>query len=59
MATFRVEIEDRCTITREEWFEAATEEDARVLAEAEDWRTFSEVGRSTNCEIVLIEECEE
>jgi hypothetical protein len=44
MPRYRVEITEKTSTTREQWFEAETPEEAQELAEAEDWRTWQEVG---------------
>ncbi|HWK31091.1 MAG TPA: hypothetical protein VNR20_03305 [Terriglobales bacterium] len=56
MPKYRVEVEEREIVTREQWFEASSEAEARALAEEQDWRTFSEVDRDTQAEITIIEE---
>jgi hypothetical protein len=59
MPRYRVEMEERHTTTREAWIEADTEEAARELADAQDWKTWSEVCRDTHSQIVEVEEQED
>lgn len=53
---YRVETVETTVITREQWYEAESENEARTLAEGDDWREWSEVDRTTSASIEFIEE---
>jgi hypothetical protein len=59
MPTYRIEIEDSSTVTRQTWLEAKSAEEAKAAAEALDWRTFEQIDSHTDCSITHIEECDE
>ena len=56
MKTFRVVVYEHSTVYREKVFEAETEDEARELAEAEDWRSWEEIDSSSDCYIDSIDE---
>ena len=56
MPKFRVESNEMITISRETWIEAASVEEAQTIAEGQDWRTWSELHRDGQAEIVMVEE---
>lgn len=56
MPKFRVEVEERTTISREKWFTADDIDDARYQADREDWREWAEVDSTADTSIVHVEE---
>jgi len=56
MPKFRVEVEEKQTTTRQKWIDADSQEEARTLAEAEDWRTWEVTDEETDTSIVRIEQ---
>jgi hypothetical protein len=60
MPKFRIEVEERHTTTREKVIEAASAEEALLLAEQQDdWRTFTETGTDIDSRISNVELCDD
>ena len=58
MPKYRIEVEERRTITRETWIEATDASEANEVAAFQDWRTWDEVGTDTDSRITLIEDAD-
>jgi hypothetical protein len=57
MPKYRIEMREQVTTSRETWIDAPTASEARAIAEASDWREWSEIETpDTDCEIVAIED---
>lgn len=56
MAKYRVEVLEQTTTTREQWFTAESEDDARYQAEGENWDAWDVIDSHTDIGIEMVEE---